>query len=72
LTSVHALVGDESLGAVLESVGVAEDDLSERSTTSGIVNNLLDYTTDVAMSLGEIELSELRRSLVEASVGGCD
>ena len=34
LTSVHALVGDESLGNLLESVGVTEDDLGEGSTTT--------------------------------------
>jgi hypothetical protein len=34
LASVHALVGDEGLGNLLESVGVAEDDLGERGTTT--------------------------------------
>jgi hypothetical protein len=71
LTSVHALVGNEDLSSVLELVGVSELDLRERSATAGIVDDLLDYTTDVAMSLGEVELSELRRGLVQAGVGGC-
>ena len=31
LASVHALVGDEGLGVVLELVGVAEGDPGERS-----------------------------------------
>ncbi len=39
LAGVHALVGDESLGDLLELVGVAEDDLGERSTTT-CKNNL--------------------------------
>jgi hypothetical protein len=34
LASVHALVGDESLGDLLELVGVTEDNLGERSTTT--------------------------------------
>jgi hypothetical protein len=34
LASVHALVGDEGLGNLLESVGVTEDDLGERGTTT--------------------------------------
>ena len=34
LASVHALVGNEGLGNLLELVGVAEDDLGERSTTT--------------------------------------
>jgi hypothetical protein len=36
LAGVHAFVGDEGLGSLLESVGVAEDDLGERSTTTCI------------------------------------
>lgn len=66
LTSVHALVGDEGLGVQLVSVWVAEDDLGERGATACIVDNLLHDTADVAMALGEIVGSELRRSLVEA------
>lgn len=34
LAGVHALVGDEGLGNLLELVGVTEDDLGERSTTA--------------------------------------
>lgn len=36
LTSVHALVGDEGLGDLLELVGVAEDNTGEGSTTACI------------------------------------
>jgi hypothetical protein len=71
LTSVHALIGNEDLSPILEFVGVSEGDSSERSAATGIVDDFLDYTTDVAMSLGEVELSELRRGLVQTSVGGC-
>lgn len=34
LSSVHALVGDEGLGHLLELVGVAENDLGERGTST--------------------------------------
>jgi hypothetical protein len=69
LASVHALVGDEGLGDLLESVGVAEDDLGERGTTTSIVDDLSDYTSKVAMALGIVEVAELSRSLVQARVG---
>jgi len=69
LAGVHALVGDEGLGNLLESVGVAEDDLGERGTTTSIVDDLADYTSKVAVALGIIEVSELGRSLVQARVG---
>lgn len=70
LAGVHALVGDEGLGDILVLVGAAEGDLGERSTTAGIVDDLLHDAANVAMSLGVVEGSELGRSLVEAGVGG--
>jgi hypothetical protein len=69
LAGVHAFVGDEGLGSLLESVGVAEDDLGERSTTTSIVDNLADYTSKVSVALGIVEVSELGGSLVQARVG---
>lgn len=69
LAGVHALVGNEGLGVQLEAVGVTEDDLGEGSATAGIVDNLLHNTTDVAMSLGVVEGSELGGSLVQAGDG---
>ena len=65
LASVHALVGDEGLGVKLVAVGVAEDDLGQRRTTAGVVDDLLHDTTDVAMALGKVESAELRRRLVK-------
>ena len=70
LTSVHSLVGDEGLGVLLELVGVPEDNLGQRSTSAGVVDDLPHNTADVAMSLGVIESSELGRGLSKASVGG--
>jgi hypothetical protein len=58
LTSVHALIGNECLCPILEFVWASEDDFCEGCATAGIVNDLLDYASDVAMSLGEVELSE--------------
>jgi len=69
LASVHALVGNEGLSVVLEPVRVAESDLSQRSAATAVVDNLLDYTADVAIALSEIESAELGRSLVQAGVG---
>jgi len=69
LASVHALVGNEDLISVLELVWASEADLRERSATAGVVDDFLDYTANVAMSFGEVELSELCRSLVQAGVG---
>lgn len=36
-----------------------------------VVDDVADYTTDVAMALGVVEVAELGRSLVEARVGRC-
>jgi hypothetical protein len=36
---------------VLEPVGVAESDAGKGSTTTGVVDNLLDYTPDVSIAL---------------------
>lgn len=69
LASVHALVGNEGLGVELETVGVTEDDLGEGSTATSIVDNLLHNTTNVAMSLGVVESSELGGGLVEPRDG---
>lgn len=69
LASVHALVGNEGLGVVLESVGITEDDLGEGSTATSVVDDLLHNTTNVAMSLGVVESSELGGGLVEPRDG---
>jgi hypothetical protein len=42
-----------------EAVRVTEDDLREGGTSTRIMDNLLDYTTSVTMTLGEVEGSEL-------------
>lgn len=72
LAGVHALVGNEGLALLLELVGGVEDNAGERSTTTGVVDDLLHNTTDVAVALGIVERSELRRGLVQPGVGGED
>lgn len=69
LASVHALVGNEGLGVVLESVRVTENDLGEGSTAACVVDYLLHNTANVAMSLGVVEGSELGGGLVEPRDG---
>lgn len=46
--SVHALDGDEKLSSELVLVNVSELNLSERGSTAGIVDNILDDSLDVA------------------------
>jgi len=72
LAGVHALVGDESLGLLLELVGGVEDNAGERRATAGIVDDLLHDTADVAMAFGVIEGSELGGGLVQTGVGSED
>ena len=66
LAGVHALVGDEGLGVELEAVGVTEDDLGQGGTTAGVVDDLLHDTANIAVSLGEVEGTELGGGLVES------
>lgn len=70
LARVHTLVGDEGLCDLLELVGGSEDNSSEGSTTTRVVDYLLDDTSYVAMALSEIEGTELGRGLAQAGVGG--
>lgn len=53
----------------MELVWVAERDLDEWCATTGVVDDVLDYTSNVSMLLGEVELSELGWCLVESLVG---
>lgn len=72
LASVHALVGDESLGVKLESVWVTENDLGERSTTSWVVDDVLDNTADVSMALSVVEVTERSWGNTKPLVGSED
>jgi len=50
------------------SVGISELNLGEGSSSSRIVDDLLDDSLDVSISLSEIERSVLSRSLSVVSV----
>jgi hypothetical protein len=63
LTSVGTLSSDEQLLILLVLVRVLENNLGERSSTSGIVNDLLNDTADVAVSLGKVQSSKLGGTL---------
>jgi hypothetical protein len=68
LASVHALSSDEGLGVQLELVGIAEDDSRQRCASARVMDDLLHDTTDVAMALRVIEVTELRWRLSQAGV----
>ena len=65
LARVHALVRDERLIVQFEAVWVAEGDFAERCAAAWIVDDLFDYTTEVAVAFGIVEGSELRGGLVQ-------
>jgi len=67
--SVHALNSDEILSSELVLVNVSELNLGERSASAGIVDNVLDDSLDVALSLSEIEGSEFGRGHSLVGVG---
>ena len=67
LAGVETLRGDEEAADSAEAVGVTELDASERSTTSGIVDDLTDNTLHVTVTLSIINGAELCRTL---PVGG--
>jgi len=52
LTRVHTLDGDERLLALLESVRISELNDGQRCATAGVVNDVLDNSLDVAVTLG--------------------
>jgi len=48
LTGVHALDGDEILNSLLKSVSVPEDNLGERSSSAGVMDDVLHNSLDVS------------------------
>lgn len=63
LTSVHALSGDEKLLVNAVLVGVLELHNGKRGTPARIVDDVIDDTLDVALALGEVELTVLGGAL---------
>jgi hypothetical protein len=52
-----------------EPIRISEYDLCERGTAAGVMDDIFDKATNVAMSLGIVEGSELCRRFIESSVG---
>ena len=48
LACVHSLHSNEILNSVLVSVGVSEDNFSQRGSTAWVVNDFLDNALDVS------------------------
>lgn len=59
LAGVDTFGGNEELLVLLIANGVSEFNLGQRSTTSRIVEDVGDYTTDVAMAFSGIQSAEL-------------
>lgn len=57
---------------LLELVGITEGHTGERCSSAGVVDYLLHNTTDVSMSLGVVEGSELGGRNSETVTGGED
>jgi len=53
--SVEALGGDEGFFTELVTVWITEDDTGKRSTTAGVMDDLLDNATNIAVPFGEVE-----------------
>jgi len=69
LAGVHALSGDKELGVALVAVGVQELDLRDGGTATGVMDDVLDDTADVALLLGVVNGTELHGTLAGARVG---
>ena len=69
LPGVHALVGDEGFCMKFEAIGIAELHFGQWCASARIVNDIFDNTSDVTVLFCEVKGSELRRSLVQASMG---
>jgi hypothetical protein len=65
LASVHALIGDESLGVQLEAVGIAELDFGQRCAAAWIVDDVFDDAANVSVALGVVVGAELGWVLVQ-------
>lgn len=68
-TSGKTLGGNEGLGLELVSVRVSENDVSQGSSSTGVVDDVLDETTDVTVSLSKVQRPQSSRLLSVVSVG---
>lgn len=68
LPGIHALVGDEGFCMEFEAVRVTELHFGQWCASAGIVNDVFDDPSNVTVLFCKIEGSELRWSLVQASM----
>jgi len=68
LSTVHTFGTEEQFIVALVSVRVQELDLANGGTSTGVVEDFLDGSSDVALLLGVIERSELHGTLSGAGV----
>lgn len=72
LSRVHTLGTDQELGIALVTVGIEKLDLAYGSSSTGVMDDILNDTTNVAMLFGIINGTELDRTLAKAGVGRKD
>jgi len=72
LSGVHALSGDKELVVLSVLVAVVELDLGEGGTTSGVVDDVLNDSTDVSVPLGVVVDTKLGRTLTSTGMGAED
>ncbi|QFZ38568.1 putative 60S ribosomal protein [Clavispora lusitaniae] len=68
LASVNTFVGNEDFLSQLVSVWVSEGNLGQWSTSTWVVDNSLDDTTDVAVTFGIVQGSQLGSTLSQSGV----
>lgn len=68
LTSVHTLSGNHEFRVALETVGIHKLNLGKGGTSTRVVDDLLDDSTNVTVFLGIIEGTELGGSLAGTGV----
>ena len=69
LSRVHALVGDEGFCVEFEAIGVTELHFGQWCASTGIVNDVFNDASNVAMFFCKVKGSELCWSLVQARMG---
>jgi len=70
LSGEHPFVRNEKFGLVLVLVWRAEGDLGQGRTTTWVVDDLLDYATNIAMLFRVVELPKLGSTLSQSGVSG--
>eukprot|EP00028_Trichosphaerium_sp_Am-I-7-wt_P000205 CAMPEP_0168531164 /NCGR_PEP_ID=MMETSP0405-20121227/15226_1 /TAXON_ID=498012 /ORGANISM="Trichosphaerium sp, Strain Am-I-7 wt" /LENGTH=96 /DNA_ID=CAMNT_0008555797 /DNA_START=419 /DNA_END=709 /DNA_ORIENTATION=+ len=62
LTCVHTLSSENVLGVFSQAIRIAKLNLSNWSTSTGLMDDIFDNTTDEPFALNVIDFSELRPS----------